>query len=83
MKKLDLGATVEFEVKVGGEFYVISEPSVRQISDHKDGISDGNTDAFLDLLVDIGMPRDVCDGLSVSQLRKLADGLVGDLAEKK
>jgi hypothetical protein len=83
MKTIDLGESKKFEIKLGGSVHVLREPSVSDISTHKDGILSGDVDTFLVFLQDLGMPKKAANSLSVSQLATLTEGLLGDLNEKK
>jgi len=82
--EIDLGKEVVFNVKLGSENYPLVEPTVEHVKAYQKDMKEGEEiDAFMSLICNLGMPKDVCSKLSVTQLKKLADGLLGGLDEKK
>ncbi len=83
---IDLGEKPKAKVKLGASVYPMDVPTVRQAMEFKKKIDDTDENdqalVFLDLITDLGMPKSAADKLSVQQLTKLAQGLMGD-AEKK
>ena len=82
---LDLGEKAVCNVKVGGKEYKMSAPTVKQSEVYQAKLSkkkDGEMSAFIDLLEDLGLPRNISENLDVVQVRKLSEGLLG-LVEKK
>ena len=78
--KIDLGHAVEFDVVLGDKHYKLREPKLHEVKKFEKDESDN---AFIDFVVDLGMPRDVAEGLGVISLKKLAEGLTGAMSEKK
>ena len=83
---LDLNKTV-INVKLDGQEYKIGAPTVRQSEKYQAKIDSKaakgkELDAFIDLLGELGLPRDVSENLDVVQIKKLSEGLLG-LVEKK
>lgn len=82
---LDLGSKAVCNVKVGGKEYKMSAPTVKQSENYQKSLSKskgGEMNAFIDLLDELGLPREVSENLDVVQVRKLSEGLLG-LVEKK
>ena len=78
--RIDLGEEIIFEVVMGSEVYKLREPKLSEVKKFHSASSD---DAFVDFIVELGMPRDVAEGLGVLKLKKLADGITGAISEKK
>jgi len=83
---IDLGEKPKAIVKLGTSVYPMDVPNVKQAMEFKERMDaaeeNGQALVFLDLIVDLGMPREAANDLSVQQMTKLAQGLMGD-AEKK
>lgn len=84
---LDLGSIPTANVKVGTDVYEMSVPTVRQsLKFNKElGLTDDDisrTECFMDFISELGMPKGVVEVLSLPQLTKLAEGLMGS-PEKK
>lgn len=79
MQTIDLGSDVVFSVKVGDKTFELREPTVAEIESFKDGDKDG----VFNLLATLGMPVEVSKNLPVSKMKKLVDGLVAGMSEKK
>jgi len=84
---LDLGSKPEANVKVGSDVYKMSVPTVKQsikFSKDMDACEDEfkKTEMFVTFISQLGMPEEVAESLSVQQMSKLAEGLIGN-AEKK
>lgn len=81
--KIDLGNAVIFEVTFAGKTYPLREPTVKDISLIQGVASDANANVFVDFVIGLGLPKDVADQLGITKLKKLADGLLSELQEKK
>jgi len=82
---LDLGEKAVCNVKVGGKEYKMNAPTVKQSESYQKNMAkkkDGEMTAFIDLLDELGLPREVSENLDVVQVRRLSEGLLG-LVEKK
>lgn len=84
---LDLGPMPKANVKVGADVHVMSVPSVKLAMKFNDLLGKAKTDSdksklFIDFISELGMPKKVAEGLSISQMTKLSQGLMGG-AEKK
>lgn len=82
MTEIDLGADVEFRVKYSGKEYVLREPTVQEIEKFKDE-SAVQKDSVIALLARLGMPEETVKAMPVSKVKKLIDGLVEGLSQKK
>lgn len=83
---IDLGSGEKFNVKYAGNSYSLREPFAYEISEFSKKVksSDGTeTDAFIDLVVNMGMPSDIAKSMGILTLKKLADKLVGEISGKK
>lgn len=81
--EIDLGDDVVFKVKYGGKEYELREPTVSEVSKFKEmGEAEGK-DFVLNMLEKLGMPREVAQDMPMSKLKKLVDGIVNGLTEKK
>jgi hypothetical protein len=82
---LDLGSNVQVNVKVMGGEYKMRVPTVKEAREFQKKSEDkkaDQTEVLLDLLSDLGMPKEVAESLDVVQIRKLSDGLLS-VSEKK
>jgi len=82
---LDLGSKAICNVKVGGSEYKMSAPTVKQSETYQKSLGKkqgSEMGAFIDLLAELGLPKEVSEDLDVIQIRKLSEGLLG-LVEKK
>lgn len=82
MTVIDLGADVEFKVSYNGQTYTLREPTVKEIETFKDAGETGVAPVikFLSLL---GMPEEIASNMPASKVKKLVDGLVQGMSEKK
>jgi hypothetical protein len=74
--KVDLGSVKKFEIVIGDKTFALSEPSVKQVMDYKDK-SESDQAAIFGFLHELGLPLEVASSLSIGQLKKLVDALVG------
>lgn len=82
---LDLGNSVVFNVKVNGEAYKMSAPTVLQAQEFQEACKENQgseVPIFLSFITDLGMPEEVAEKLDVVQLKKLSEGIMS-VAEKK
>ena len=82
---LDLGEKAICNVKVGGKEYKMSAPTVRQSEIYQKTLakkSGSEMSAFISLLEELGLPKQISENLDLVQVRKLSEGLLG-LVEKK
>lgn len=82
MTEIDLGQDLEFKVKYSGKDYLLREPTVAEIEKFKDSEA-VKKDGVIGFLAALGMPEDVVKAMPVSKLKKLVDGLVEGLSQKK
>lgn len=84
---IDLGSSKVFEVKLGEKVYPLAEPKVCHVRKYQKLAKEADTSdelgAFIELVVDLGLPDEVAKNLSIMQLKKLSDGLLGGITEKK
>lgn len=81
---IDLGSEVIFNIKLGDKVYPLTEPTVNHVKQFQVMLEKSDeVDAFMYLIQELGMPADVCEKLSVSQMKKLSEGLLGGMSEKK
>lgn len=80
MQEIDLGEEVKIKVKIGAESYILREPTQDdlEILNNQD-----NNKAFFDFIINLGLPRNVTEGLGVIRLKRLADKLTEELSAKK
>ena len=83
---IDLGDEVIFKVKLAGKEYKLSEPTARQVrtfqKESKDS-KDEDVASFCNFVTRLGLPSEVAADLGITKIKKLAEGLVGGLNEKK
>lgn len=82
---IDLGSKKFANVKVNGETYKLSLPTVKQTDEFraKTNAEDSNlSELYFEFLEELGMPRDIVEQLDIHQFQKLSDGLLG-MAGKK
>ena len=85
--EIDLGSVPKANVKVGADVFEMSVPTVRQSLKFNEKLLKADTDltrteAFIGLIAELGMPTATVELLSLQQLTKLAEGLMGS-PEKK
>jgi hypothetical protein len=83
---IDLGSGEKFNVKYAGNTYSLREPMAYEIDlfgKQLKSSEGGESSAFIDLVVKMGMPKDIADSMGILTLKKLADKLVGELSGKK
>jgi hypothetical protein len=83
--QIDLGDVPKASVKLGADSYEVSLPTVKQAQIFRakmeeDGVDE--LDAFSEFMGDLGFPKEVCEKLTVHQLTRLAEGLMGDPGKK-
>ena len=83
--EIDLGTEAVINVKIGSTIYKLHEPTVDDIEVFQSKVKDKDKSlhSFVNFLIKLGMPEEVARSLGVLRLKKLADGLVGGLSEKK
>lgn len=84
---LDLGSKPVANVKVNGGSYTLSLPTVKQAMRYNARLNKCSDDvkrseAFVSFCSELGLPKEVAEDLSIDQMTKLANGLMGG-AEKK
>jgi len=81
---IDLGGEIVFNVKLGDKSYQLREPTLKDVKSFKISTDGENAeDAFIDLVVGLGMPREVAEGLGITKLKKLSESLITGFDEKK
>jgi len=84
--EIDLGEKAKVIVKLGTSVYPMEVPTVKKAMDFKKLSEDSGDNekafVFIDFIVRLGLPQNVADDLSMPQLIKLAEGLMGG-SEKK
>ena len=84
--QIDLGQKPKADVKVGASVYQMDVPSVRQSQAFKDKMEAGEKgkefDIFVEFIETLGMPRQVVEELSIEQVTRLTEGLMGDSGKK-
>ena len=85
--EIDLGTEVSIKVKVNGDEYMLREPNfddLDKMNKTMEGLDDNHKHrGFEELVIDLGMPKDVVKTLGVIRIKKLSEGLLGALSEKK
>jgi len=81
---IDLGEELVFNVRLGDKVYKMSEPTVQRLEAYREKQS-GNESMLpaIELLVDLGLPKQVGETMGVTKLTKLIEGITGALTEKK
>ena len=81
---IDLGEELVFNVRLGDKVYKMSEPTVHRLEAYREKQS-GNESMLpaIELLVDLGLPKQVGETMGVTKLTKLIEGITGALTEKK
>jgi hypothetical protein len=82
MTEIKLDAASEYKVTVGGTFYMLREPTVGEVEVFKNDETDG-VEGLVKFLAGLGMPVEATKALTVSNLKKLVNGIVEGLSEKK
>jgi len=83
--EIDLGGKVVFKVRYDGNTYELNEPTGYDIQSLQKDLKDDsdNIKPFLGFVTKLGMPEDIAKGLGVTKIKKLANGLIGAMDEKK
>lgn len=82
--KIDLGEAVKFEVSFSGKMYSLREPTVKDIAAFQSSSEEGkDVNSFINFVVSLGLPQEIAEQLGVTKLKRLADGLLSELQEKK
>jgi hypothetical protein len=79
--EIDLGDNIVFKVTYAGKEFRLREPTVREVQNFKD--KEEGADLVTELLTKLGMPKEVLEEMPVSKIKKLIDGIVGGMSEKK
>lgn len=84
--KIDLGPDKVFEIEVKGKTYELGEPNASQIK--RMDIASKNKDEdsitpLINMLYELGLPKEVAATMPISKIEKLIDGIVGAIQEKK
>lgn len=84
---IDLGSSVEFEVKWAGAVYKLREPTAREVHEYQkkaklDKDQDQSLDLLIQLVVKLGLPLEIAEQLPTSKLNILIDGLVSNITKK-
>lgn len=77
---LDLGSRAVKKVKYGDVVFDVSIPTVYQVQEFNKKVSAAEENSavyFLELLIDLGLPKEVCEKLDILQAKKLAEELLG------
>lgn len=79
---IDLGGKTVFRVSYDGKVYALREPTVNDIEMLQASTAgdEKSVKPFLDLVEKLGMPRDVANNLGITKLKKLADGITGEIS---
>lgn len=83
--EIDLGEKEVANVKLAGKVYKMDLPTVKaakKFDDLKKQKGEENLDLYVEFLSDLGLPKDICESLTLRQFKKLSEGLMGD-SEKK
>ena len=87
MHTIDLGSSAVFKVLVNGREIELREPltkELKEMASKMKEVGDENSDqVFVDFVVKLGMPKDVADSLGAIRLKKMSEGILGGLSEKK
>jgi hypothetical protein len=81
--RIDLGDATKIEVVFGGNTYPMREPTVKDIAKFQANGETNSTESFIDFVVGLGLPKDIAESMGVMKLKKLADGLLSEMQEKK
>ena len=81
MTEIDLGESLVFKVNYKGKEFRLREPTVREVQGFKQ--NETGPEFVTELLEKLGMPKDTVAEMPVSSLKKLVDGIVGGMTEKK
>ncbi len=84
---IDLGSSVEFEVKWAGAVYKLREPSAKEMGIYQSKIEEaqakGNSiDALIQFVSDLGLPKEIAEALPASKLAVLVESIVGEIGKK-
>jgi hypothetical protein len=85
MKEIDLGKEVIFNVKLGEKEFKLTEPTVLQIEKFRKGIDENKDNVVehsMNLIVELGMPKEVVESLGATKLNLLLTGLMDGLEKK-
>lgn len=82
---IDLGDEVVFNVKYKGKVHKLREPTTDEVNKYMELTQgdDKSMSPFIAFVTELGLPQDVAGGLGITKIKKLADGLIGGLTEKK
>lgn len=81
---IDLGDKITYEVKYAGKIYELREPTAKDVQKLQSKVDEGDDfSRFMDFLVSLGLPAEICESLGLSKIKKLTDKLTEEFAEKK
>ena len=86
MQDIDLGSKPKYNVKVGGQSYMIDCPTAieaEKLSEEIKKKEKSEVSLFLNFVVKLGLPKDIAAGLSANQIIKLGKGISGEENGKK
>lgn len=82
--KIDLGSTVVYEVTLGEQNYKLREPTVLDIklfqADSKN--NEDQVGCFVNFLANLGLPKEVSEGMGISKMEKLTEALISSIGKK-
>lgn len=85
--KIDLGQQSNLEVVYSGKSYLLREPTAKDVvgfqKASKVANDDEQMDCFNNFLINLGLPQDVCESLSINKLKQLSEAIIGTVSEKK
>ncbi len=84
--ELDLGKEVIIKVKIGSETYELREPTIDDVEimgAAKDMDPKEANQALQRFIIELGMPEEVTQRLSLSKTKKLVEGLTSTFSEGK
>jgi hypothetical protein len=82
---IDLGEIQKASVKIGASTYEVGVPNLEQSQNFRDkmkGQEGKELEVFVELMDELGLPSEVSKKLSVAQLGKLSEGLLGTPGKK-
>ena len=83
--EIDLGDAVKANIKVSGESYKMSLPTALEANEYVEKLKDNEgkeVKIFMSLVKNLGLPEDVVKKLTMLQLTKLGEGLLGSAKKK-
>lgn len=83
MNVVDLNDDCIMEIKSGDKVYRLRDPKVSEVEGFDKTNPEKALATFSELLVKLGLPKEVCDGLGVGALRKVLEAFTDSLVDKK